>query len=594
MGVYSIGKQQVNEASINETLQKLSTHKAFKGALKDKVLSDEGEANLLNQERDGFLAIDRTDLDKINHGLTDENKLTPSALGDLARYTAKLLPGVEYQSVDGLNVEIPEEFAAYGFKIGVSRKSGLLALVTPFSSDQRVLAFVATPTGGEEAGKPPIIKAITTRTLDDGKKELAIETNYNEKGVFVFDLAKKRGVYLEYFKGGLVKQPEDYTVQLPDQQSTGSTSAAQGTAGDVKPLTTDALSQAITNRLPEGNCVVSSYSVINALMMLLSGLSDEEYKDAAQKLGLSSNLKKQLEHAANVEGALLKSGNGIEIKSANRVYASPGTLTDGYKKHIAENFNSKGAHEIDFVSDPEAARKAINSWVSENTGGMIPELLQSGQITAQTTFALVNALFFKGLWSKPFDKKLTTDRKFDVSKSRSVEVPTMYQKNFFPYYEDENKQFQALSLPYQGKAMSMVVVLPKEAHEITPHESLYRGVLDKFEVQDTSVYLPKFVVKTRAKLNDSLNDVGLGKILGGGADYSSMTQDRVDRIEALTEVVFEIDEEGSKGAAAVAMVAARGGGGGKVFRANRPFYFAVVDHQTQTVLFSGKVEDPSQ
>ena len=115
---------------------------------------------------------------------------------------------------------------------------------------------------------------------------------------------------------------------------------------------------------------------------------------------------------------------------------------------------------LDFAQ-AEAARQEINQWVENQTNDKIKDLIPSGAIDALTRLVLTNAIYFKGDWVKPFDKKNTQDQDFTVSAERKVKTPLMHQKAAFGYAEDET--LQVLEMPYAGRELSMVVLLPKKA-----------------------------------------------------------------------------------------------------------------------------------
>ena len=102
----------------------------------------------------------------------------------------------------------------------------------------------------------------------------------------------------------------------------------------------------------------------------------------------------------------------------------------------------------------------INGWVEEQTNDKIKDLIPAGVLNRGTRLVLTNAIYFKGEWVKPFDKKGTKDRDFKITPNNKVQVPMMSQggnQSRFNYAETDELQF--LELPYSGDDISMLIIL---------------------------------------------------------------------------------------------------------------------------------------
>jgi serpin B len=114
---------------------------------------------------------------------------------------------------------------------------------------------------------------------------------------------------------------------------------------------------------------------------------------------------------------------------------------------------------VDFVANPERARRGINTWVAQLTRGTIPDLVAPGAIKADTRLALVNALHLKAPWNDPFDPKATQRGPFTLDTGRAVTADLMAADPRVTRHAT-GPGWQAVSLPYAGAALAMTLVLP--------------------------------------------------------------------------------------------------------------------------------------
>src|SRR5262249_55639935 len=126
------------------------------------------------------------------------------------------------------------------------------------------------------------------------------------------------------------------------------------------------------------------------------------------------------------------------------------------------NLYGAGVQEVGFRDDPEGARKVINDWVQKQTAERIKDLVPPGGLTKRSRLVLTNAVYFKAEWRHPFNKFGTRAQPFLLASGEKVQVPTMSDEAEFGYLDGDT--VQALELPYKGRELSMVVLLPKEAN----------------------------------------------------------------------------------------------------------------------------------
>jgi len=241
---------------------------------------------------------------------------------------------------------------------------------------------------------------------------------------------------------------------------------------------------------------------------------------------------------------------------------------------------------------------AINRWASDKTQGKIPKILDALQ--EDFVCVLLNAVYFKGDWALPFEVEATRDLPFSVGKGNVVQVPTMNQTDDFSLVERE--KYSAISLPYKGGKASMVVALPDKDAELSDiikdltesgFQSFWRELSDN-PAQEVNLSLPKFKIKGDYDLISPFMSLGLKDAFGASADFSKISRDQLVIDQIKHRAIVEVDETGTVAAAvtAVAMLAAGMPQEPLSFIVDRPFMFFLVDNQTGTILFLGRVSDP--
>lgn len=262
-------------------------------------------------------------------------------------------------------------------------------------------------------------------------------------------------------------------------------------------------------------------------------------------------------------------------------------------------------HPADFANAPEAARTGINRWTADRTHDRIRDLLGPGTIQPTTKLVLVNAIYFKGRWQSPFEPKRTEDADFHLCGGSTVSVPLMHQ-TLDGAACLENDRFQALLLPYKGRTCSMLVLLPREGVPLADLEADLKAYnlaswLSAMDHRKVRLWLPRFKMEWGpVDLVPALRAMGLETAFSPAADFSDITGARDLQPDMVIHKAFiEVAEEGTEAAAATAMgFKALGGRPAPerppvVFRADRPFLFAILENSTRTVLFLGRLDNPA-
>jgi len=346
----------------------------------------------------------------------------------------------------------------------------------------------------------------------------------------------------------------------------------------------------------EKNVFFSPWSIYTALAMTYEGARGRTAEEMESVLHLPEDDDVRRPSFAWIHNRL-NENEEYELESANALWAQEGhSFLDSYFG-IIENYYGGEIANLDFENGAEEARKAINDWVSEKTGGRIEELIEEGMLTPLTRLVLTNAIYFKGEWAKQFDEDATRPENFWVGPGRTVEVPMMSLTGEFNYTETE--EFEALEMPYEGGDLSMLVLLPKTGFGLSDLEkdigpSLLNEIRGGLREQTVDVYMPRFELRTDYELSDALKEMGMASAFSGGiADFSGMDGTRDLFMDLVAHQAFvRVDEGGTEATAATGVVVILGIH--KTFRADHPFLFIIQQTETGNILFMGRVIDPSE
>jgi len=288
---------------------------------------------------------------------------------------------------------------------------------------------------------------------------------------------------------------------------------------------------------------------------------------------------------------------GYQLHQANRLWGQIGEPWRPAFIELTGTHYGAPLEPVDFFNDPEGCRLRINDWVEGRTNGRIVELLFEGSVTQQTVLVITNAVWFKGLWSSQFDPKNTAAADFRTASGTLVRPPMMSQSGRFQYARAG--ALQILELPYDGKDLGMVLLLPDDPAGLpaleaglTP-EGLAGGLSALREEDDIYVALPRFRVGSMYELSDVLREMGMERAFSASADFSGMTEIANNFISFVVHKGWiEVNEEGTEAAAATAIGFERTSVGAS-FVADHPFLFLIRDHVTGAILFLGRVTDPT-
>jgi serine protease inhibitor len=226
--------------------------------------------------------------------------------------------------------------------------------------------------------------------------------------------------------------------------------------------------------------------------------------------------------------------------------------------------------------------------------------LQASLLGADPEAHLANAVYFKGIWTTPFNPAQTLASRFTLTGGSQVSVPMMWQTGPFDYFQGAQggTAFQAIRIPYGQGRMSMLIALPAAGTNVASFAAsidaaTLTGWKAQFQSTTVALGLPRFTASYQASLAGALTSLGMGMAFGKGADFSGIASGAtVSDVFHATKI--EVDETGTVAAGATAISIAT-----SVVQAtptmvmDHPFFYAIQDDGTGELLFVGVMLNPA-
>ncbi|WP_457751019.1 serpin family protein [Thermococcus sp.] len=347
----------------------------------------------------------------------------------------------------------------------------------------------------------------------------------------------------------------------------------------------------------EGNVFISPFSVFIALSMAYEGARGETAREMMSVLHLPENdsLRRSEFRTLLLE---TKDLSGTELNIANALWVQRDyPIRESYVS-VIRNYYLGDVREVDFKSDPTGAERLINGWVENETKGKIKNLVSN--LNPDTRLIITNAVYFKANWSLRFNPSDTHNDTFTLSSGEMIMVSMMTRLGKFNYTETD--EFQAIEMPYTDSNFSMVIILPKEKNGLKEIENelspkFLSTILSSFKREEVKVTIPKFKFEGDYSLGKILQGMGMREAFTDRADFSGISEKPLAISDVVHKTFIRVAENGTEAAAATAVIVFAASAPGeepeyKVFRADHPFIFMIINRESGMILFIGRLEDP--
>ncbi len=347
------------------------------------------------------------------------------------------------------------------------------------------------------------------------------------------------------------------------------------------------------NDATPGDYIISPLSMQFLLGMILNGAQGQTADEICSVLGYGADEVDAVnEYCQSMLQQLPNMDKKTKLAIANALVVNQKyTLLDSYKATVGKYYDAEVAN-MDF-DDNAGTTKKINKWCSDNTNGLVPEIIKN--VNPNMLAYLLNAMYFKSEWQQKFPKGSTSSETFTAEDGTKTNVPMMKIEKSFTY--QDNDVLRAVRLLYGNGVYSMMVILPAEGKTLADVTGYLNGkewdaFVSSLVSCDVDLWLPQFETKFRIKLNDILCAMGMPTAFDNNlADFTSMSSPSPYLSFVQQDAIIKVDEEGTEAAAvSIAGMKATSAGPGDhiVFHADHPFLYLITESSTGAILFAGK------
>lgn len=344
---------------------------------------------------------------------------------------------------------------------------------------------------------------------------------------------------------------------------------------------------------PDGNVIISPFSVAEVLSMIGQGAAGTTYDQIAAAMGVDGPAA-VLAKGSNATVGALADLDKTTLSTANALFRSTDfAVNEAFDQSLVDNFGTP-SYPSDF-GKPKPVVAKINGWVAQQTKDKITDLLTADQVSADTRMVLVNACYLLAKWKDPFNPDQTAPSTFHAA-GGDVDVDKMNAKLTVDY--SNNEGLEIVDLPYEdANLVATFVVPPVGTLDSTLAADWLAGAITSGQPSTAiELQVPKFEARLRIELTKELGAMGITQAFTDDADFSKLSDEPTYLDFVQHEAWVKVAEKGTEGAAATAGGINAGAAPSEepiVVDIDRPFIFLVREKTSNAVLFAAIVRDPS-
>jgi serpin B len=347
------------------------------------------------------------------------------------------------------------------------------------------------------------------------------------------------------------------------------------------------------------NIAISSFGLSNCMAMAYIGSEGKTQQTIADKMNFITPFGVLSSYKQLIKRYQVFKSNDVNLLFGNALWiGNKKEIQKKYRNLLKVNFGAT-VQNIDLNDDGEEGIKQVNRWVKKSSNFNILSLIRQEDIELSDELVFTNYLFFDGSWDNPFNEQLTNKDDFFMPDGSTRKVDFMNQTAYFKY--NENNIFQILELPYAGKNISMVTIIPKKEEYIDSIENSLTSINYDFwssELYTKLVYLsmPKFKIENSYIVSRFNNDKGLEILFDDKAQFPRISDNPIKISKIVQKTIIQAGENKNNDFTEISNPQNQNNKKDNSFircKANVPFIFIIKDNLNNNILLIGKVNNPS-
>ncbi|XP_040920121.1 protein Z-dependent protease inhibitor-like [Toxotes jaculatrix] len=343
------------------------------------------------------------------------------------------------------------------------------------------------------------------------------------------------------------------------------------------------------------NVFLSAFTLSAGLMAMLSATKGSTQNQLLQALtmnGLDPNTLPDL--FQSLRTVVLQGSESINLQQGVAIFPPQNfEVSWSYQNLLQLKFGGTVRNLV--YTAPQEAVDVINRWAQDQTGDRVRELVTS--LDPQTQLLLATTAVCQLQFSPSFNSSLSQEERFYVDKYHVVMVTMMFRAGKYFLAYDRSAKAGVLKLPMTNGA-AMLVVLPDEDVDITTVEEevtaeKIQAWIKQLKKTKLEVQLPRFQLERSYSLKDALQTLDITQVFEDDADITNMCEAKGLKLtQVYHKTTVSVNEHSDDITA---------GDGDIVFSTlpprltiNRPFIFIIYHQTTGSLLFMGRVVDPTK
>uniref|UniRef100_UPI00398F2A40 alpha-1-antitrypsin-like n=1 Tax=Pristiophorus japonicus TaxID=55135 RepID=UPI00398F2A40 len=344
------------------------------------------------------------------------------------------------------------------------------------------------------------------------------------------------------------------------------------------------------------NILVSPISISATLAILSLGAKHNTLNQLQQVMGYNNMTENDVAGMHVTFKYLLErltsESNELHLMMGNSLNVQQGLHLKKKFLEYTRQFYKVETTSVNFT-EPEKAKEQINTYVRNQTDGKIQDFIK--ELDHDTVMILLNYVLFKGTCVQPFDPQDTSEADFHVDDTTTVKVQMMKRTGMYKNGYDQQLSSSVIIVPYKGFS-SLILILPDPGKLAETERILnYYIFQNLFYLQNSSaeLHLPKFSLKASYKLKGLLTTMGIIDAFTNNADLTGISESEPLKVSEVShQIVLDVDEKGTE-TTAITGVEKMPMSMPPQYVFNRPFLLLMGDHFSKSMLFAGRVMNPT-